>query len=101
MVLGGVLVSALGAGAAVVLEEKQPSAKGIIRDFIIGAVMLLMVFQLLPESATSMVNFLLALAPLSLFSAGSDAQKGGSEGAFGAADGAAGDLEVKVGVPRF
>jgi hypothetical protein len=97
MVLGGVLVSALGAGAAVVLEEKQPSVKGIVRDFIIGAVMLLMVFQLLPESATSMVNFLLALAPLSLFSASGNTQKGGAEGESGAP----GDLEVKVGVPRF
>jgi hypothetical protein len=59
-----------------------------------------MVMQLLPESATSAVNYLLALAPLTLFSGGGVGGGGSSntESSFG---GSADDFEVKVGVPKF
>lgn len=93
MVLGGVLISAIGAGSTLFVEEKRPSAKSMSRDFIIGATMVALIMQILPESSTSTIQFLLGLVPLTLFS-----QKGG-----GPSGGDAGhdDLEVKVGVPRF
>lgn len=96
MLLGGALISAMGAGSTIVLEEKKPSVKSLSRDFLIGAVMVALIIQLLPESATTMIEFLVGLVPLSLFSMGA----GGAAGGSGAA-GEGGDLEVKVGVPRF
>jgi hypothetical protein len=94
MVLGGVLISAIGAGSTIFVEEKSPSAKSLSRDFIIGATMVALIMQILPESSTTTIQFLLGLAPLALFSGKGkeeQLQKGGGEE----------DLEVKVGVPRF
>ena len=91
MILGGVVISSLGAGTMVFLEESKPSVKTVARDFIIGALMMLMILQLLPESAEYMVSTVLALAPLSLF-AKAQAQAGGD---------AEPEMEVKVGVPNL
>ena len=100
MVLGGVIISALGAGSTIFVEEKRPSVKSISRDFIIGAIMVALIIQLLPESSTSVIQTLLSLVPLSLLSTGG--QKGGGDAAATAAsEQLSGDLEVKVGVPRF
>jgi len=90
MIIGGVFISALGAGSTLVLEEKQPTLKSLSRDFIIGSLMMMMVLQLLPESTTSMVQWLLGLVPMSLFNR---IQTGGAEQVD--------SLEVKVGVPKF
>jgi len=87
MVLGGVVIATLGAASTYFLEEKNPSFKTVGRDFIIGAAMLAMILQLLPESSTSLIQYILQLAPLSLMS---NVQSGGQD-----------DMEVKVGVPRF
>jgi hypothetical protein len=97
MVLGGALISAIGAGSTIFVEEKRPSVKSLSRDFIIGATMVALIMQILPESSTSTIEFLLGLVPLSLFSAAAGSQKGG-DAASAASDS---DLEVKVGVPRF
>ena len=91
MILGGVVISALGAASTKFLEEKNPSAKSLGRDFIIGAVMVAMIIQLLPESSTSVIEFVLKLVPLTLFA------KGQTEIVESRGD----ELEVKVGVPRF
>lgn len=96
MVLGGVLISAIGAASTVFAESKKPTVKSISRDFIIGSVMILLVMQLLPESSSSLIHFIVGLVPLSLFAARERAASGG-----GAAIGASDDMEVKVGVPRF
>jgi hypothetical protein len=97
MVLGGALISAIGAGSTIFVEEKRPSVKSLSRDFIIGATMVALIMQILPESSSSTIEFLLGLVPLTLFSAGgAGTQKGGDGGAT-----ADEDLEVKVGVPRF
>ena len=90
MIIGGVFISALGAGSTLVLEEKQPTLKSLSRDFIIGSLMMMMVLQLLPESTTSMVQWLLGLVPMSLFNR---IQSGGAETIE--------SVEVKVGVPKF
>jgi hypothetical protein len=89
MVLGGVVVSSLGAGTTYFLEEKQPSIKTVARDFIIGALMMMMILQLLPESSEFLIQFAMSLIPLSLFA---KPQTGGD---------AVPEMEVKVGVPNF
>ena len=102
MALGGAVIAALGAGSTMYVEEKKPSAKSLSRDFIIGAVMVAMIMQLLPESTTSVIQYLLALAPLSLFKSAPAAIAESAEAAFGVGAAAGGDdLEVKVGVPKF
>jgi len=88
MVLGGVIISSLGAGTTYYLEEKDPSIKTVSRDFIIGAIMMMMILQLLPESSEYMIGVIMSLAPLSLFT---KAPVGGGEP----------EMEVKVGVPKF
>ncbi len=111
MILGGVLISALGAGSTVYIEEKKPSVKSLSRDFIIGAIMVAMIIQLLPESSTTVIEYLLKIVPLSLFTAGAAGsigeggatlsaftQIGGNSENMGASTD---DIEVKVGVPRF
>jgi hypothetical protein len=91
MILGGVVISALGAASTKFLEEKNPSVKSLGRDFIVGAVMVAMIIQLLPESSTSAIEFLLNLVPLTLFI------NKKTEVVEAASD----DVEVKVGVPKF
>jgi hypothetical protein len=100
MILGGVLISALGAGSSLFLEEKKPSVKSISRDFIIGAIMVALIIQLLPDSSTTVIQFLLGLVPASLLS--SSISTGGSrDRAASSSESSSDDMEVKVGVPRF
>ena len=87
MIIGGVVISSLGAGSTYFLEEKKPTVKSLARDFIIGAIMVMMIIQLLPESSLFLIQYIMSLVPLSLLS---KAQVGGEP-----------DMEVKVGVPRF
>ncbi len=95
MALGGVVISALGAGSTIFLEEKKPSVKSLSRDFIIGAIMVALIIQLLPESATTVIQFALGLVPLTMF------QGGGVAAALTGGGSAPTDEEVKVGVPSF
>jgi hypothetical protein len=97
MILGGVVISALGAASTQFIEEKPPTLKSLSRDFIIGSVMMAMIIQLLPESSTSIIQAVLSIVPLSLLSLGS-----AKEGAVNlSTDNSSDDVEVKVGVPRF
>jgi len=91
MILGGVVISSLGASTMYFLEERDPSVKTVSRDFIIGAIMMLMILQLLPESSEYMIGIVMSLAPLSIFSSTSSGQTGGGDS----------EMEVKVGVPNF
>jgi hypothetical protein len=90
MILGGVVISALGAASTHFMEEKVPTVKSLSRDFIIGAIMVTMIMQLLPESSTTIVEFIMGLVPLTLFAQGATATEAMKE-----------DMEVKVGVPNF
>jgi hypothetical protein len=92
MILGGVVISSLGASTMYFLEEVKPSVKTVARDFIIGALMMLMIVQLLPESSEYMITTIMALIPLSALATPEVTQKGGED---------TGELEVKVGVPNF
>ena len=88
MALGGVLISAMGAGSTLFLEKKQPSGKSVMRDFIIGAIMVAFIMQLLPESSTAVIQMLLSLVPVALFRGAAAAvpvpsQEGGAAAAVG------------------
>jgi len=92
MILGGVVISALGAASTYFTEGKNPAVKSVGRDFVIGSVMVLMIMQLLPESSTSVVDFFMGLIPLTLFQA---------QAVSSAVTEAVEEMEVKVGVPQF
>lgn len=100
MALGGVIIASLGAGSTMYIEEKKPSVKSLGRDFIIGAVMVAMIMQLLPESTTSVIQSILSLAPLSLFRSAPAAIAESAGAVFSTGEGGE-DVEVKVGVPKF
>ena len=99
IVLGGVVISAIGAASSQFIEEKAPTVKSLSRDFIIGAVMVAMIMQLLPESSTSVIQFVLSLAPLSLFAQSSKVVEAITE--VVAAPAPVEEEEVRVGVPKF
>lgn len=58
IVAGGVLISALGGVAEYMREKEMPSYKGLVRDFLIGAVLVVFLLQIMPESMTSMLAYL-------------------------------------------
>ena len=62
--LGGLLVSALGAGAEYMREKELPSYKGIVRDFLIGAVLVIFLLQIMPDSMANLIQFLPSMKSL-------------------------------------
>jgi hypothetical protein len=92
MILGGVVISAVGAASTYFVEGKNPAVKSVGRDFVIGSVMVLMIMQLLPESSTSVVDFFMGLIPLTLFQ---------TPAVTTVVSKAVEEMEVKVGVPQF
>ena len=68
MLLGGIVVSVLGGVAEYMKENKRefPSYKGIVRDFLVGAVLVLFLLQIVPESMESLVGSLPALPGVDL-----------------------------------
>lgn len=58
IVAGGVLVSALGGVAEYMREKEMPSYKGLVRDFLIGAVLVIFLLQIMPESMGTMLAFM-------------------------------------------
>lgn len=74
--------------------------KSVARDFIIGAVLIAVVMQILPESTTSLIKSVVGLLPLAALSS----MKGGSLKTLtggGSTESTFDDMEVQVGVPRF
>ena len=61
IVAGGVFVSALGGVAEYMREKEIPSYKGLIRDFLIGAVLVVFLLQIMPESMSNVLSFLPSL----------------------------------------
>ena len=68
MLLGGIVVSVLGGVAEYMKENKRefPSYKGIVRDFLVGAVLVLFLLQIVPESMESLVGSLPSLPAVDL-----------------------------------
>ena len=83
ILFGGILISSLGAISTYNLENKQPTKKSLIRDFIIGSILFVLVMQLLPESSTSLITALTSFVPPSIIPTSID------------------DIEIQVGVPTF
>lgn len=89
--LGGVIISGLGAASVYAMEKKQPTVKSIMRDFIIGCVLVLMLVQLLPDSVQTVMGFLPSVS--SVVSGAVAMASAGKE--------ASSDMEIQVGVPGF
>lgn len=87
-------MSALSAGGTWLVEKRQPSPKSLARDFILGAVLIVMIMQLLPESSQTLLTGVLAL-----FTTARVAQEMTEPAAPSVS--ASEEFEVKVGVPRF
>jgi hypothetical protein len=66
MLFGGVVVSALGGIAEYMKEKEIPSYKSLIRDFLVGSILVLFLLQIVPDSMGSLVSALPALPSLSL-----------------------------------
>jgi hypothetical protein len=58
IVAGGAFVSALGGVAEYMREKEMPSYKGLVRDFLIGAVLVVFLLQIMPESMSNVLSYL-------------------------------------------
>jgi len=87
ILFGGALISSLGAISSYSVEKKQPTMKSVMRDFIIGSVLFLLIMQLLPESSASLLSY---FTSLSFLSAMPSMSTGDVE-----------DLDIQVGLPQF
>jgi hypothetical protein len=58
IVAGGLLISTLGGVAEYMREKEMPSYKGLIRDFLIGAVLVVFLLQIMPDSMANVFTFL-------------------------------------------
>jgi hypothetical protein len=108
--VGGTTMSLISAIGNYALDKDTPTPKTVARDFILGAVLLLLIMQLLPESTTRLVSYIMAMTAITttavatpMTSAITEAVTSVTETIVPAAvtDAALSDLEVKVGVPRF
>jgi hypothetical protein len=85
IIIGGTLISALGALSTYNVENKKPTMKSITRDFIIGSVLFLLIMQILPESSSSMIQYVTSLVPSSLPTLSTSVD----------------DMDIQVGIPKF
>lgn len=111
--LGGTTMSLLSALGTFALEKKKPTPKTLARDFILGAVLMLLILQLLPESAGKLIGYVMSFAAVPAAAAASSTVDVVAEAAASAAESVSSlvenvvgsdtsnDLEVKIGVPRF
>lgn len=84
MLLGGAVISALGATSVYVMDKQKPKVKTILRDFIIGAVLVMMLLQVMPETTSSVFQ-----GVSNVMSSVSDVTS------------TAADLEIQTGIPKF
>lgn len=82
--LGGTTIAILGGVAEYLKEKEMPKIKGILRDFIIGSIMTLLLFQLLPDSMNDLTYSLSSMTNVASIVGG------GGDGP-----------ELQVGVPTF
>lgn len=65
IVAGGLLISTLGGVAEYMREKEMPGYKSLVRDFLIGAVLVVFLLQIMPDSMSSAFAFLPSLKGLS------------------------------------
>jgi hypothetical protein len=56
--VGGTLISVLGGVAEYMREKEMPSYKSLVRDFFIGAVLVVFLLQIMPDSMASIFAFM-------------------------------------------
>ncbi len=88
MLFGGAVISALGASSVYVMEKQKPKLKTIIRDFIIGAVLVMMLLQIMPDTTSSLLEGV-SNAVSSIPSVSSSVSS------------AVSDFEIQTGIPKF
>jgi Na+/phosphate symporter len=101
-VLGGTTLSLLSAAGTFALEKQQPTVKTLSRDFILGAILFLMIMQLLPESTGNLVSYAISFISIpAIFSAAKNVMPEAIPEVKDVIDAITDEIEVKVGVPRF
>jgi hypothetical protein len=108
--LGGSVLSSVSTAGSYILEKKAPVPKAVVRDFLLGAVLFLLIAQLLPESTSAFLGAILALISVSK----TDAQESPPaqpsiletvsqvvSDTVATVAATEEDLQVKVGVPSF
>ncbi len=85
--LGGITISVLGGIAEYMKEKQMPRVKGILRDFIIGSILTLLLFQLIPDSMSELSHSFPSLGSIS--------------SVLPSMSGGGIDPELQVGIPKF
>lgn len=57
IVAGGLLISTLGGVAEYMREKEMPGYKSLVRDFLIGAVLVIFLLQIMPESMANVFAY--------------------------------------------
>lgn len=99
-ILGGSILSAISASGSFFLEKKAPTLKAAARDFILGAILFLFLLQLLPASTTKLIGYITSFVAVPAV-AGLSSVSALVETIPDSIPESLGDIEVKVGVPRF
>lgn len=86
---GGTTIATLGSIAEYMKDKQIPRVKSVMRDFIIGAVLTLLLFQLLPDSMTELTHLVPSLSSFSSFIPSFPTGSG------------PGEVELQVGIPKF
>ena len=61
---GGLLIAVLGGAAEYMREKEMPGYKSIVRDFLIGAVLVVFLLQIMPESMANVFAYMPSLKGL-------------------------------------
>jgi hypothetical protein len=64
IVAGGALISVLGGIAEYMREKEMPNYKSLVRDFLIGAILVVFLLQIMPDSMANVFTFLPSLKVL-------------------------------------
>jgi hypothetical protein len=96
VLLGGLILSALGTAQTIYYQNEPFQVKGAIRDFCIGAIMVTFLYQMVPDSVVSVGTFLSGfkmpeMPKMSGVAMPASAMMVGSET----------DFDLQTGVPRF
>jgi len=108
--LGGITLCAMSSASTYYVEKEVPKVKAIARDFLLGAILVLCIMQILPESVANGVAMLLSFTSVfNMAGASSAAVNSVVETTIVSPPqvfvpdftGGSDDTEVRVGVPRF
>jgi len=90
MALGGLVIATLGGISEYMKEKEIPGPKTVIRDFIIGVILVGCILQIVPDSMTSLMDSLPSLKGLLEAMPGMATMTGGSV-----------EPDLQVGPARF